>query len=260
MEYQPWHIGVAHALTSGLLAANNPARMWFDKPPSQPDWKLARAHLSKADPVMRRIIRGVGPCTLAPKPPREYFVTLCKSIYTQQISTKIATILYGRFSEQFARKQPTPARVVEFLGNGDDEQIRRCGLSRQKRAYILDLARHFTGGQIPTRRLARMSDDEVIDALVRVKGIGRWTAEMFLIFVLNRPDVLPVDDLGLREAVKKAYGLKDRPKAAELREIAKKWEPFRTIATWYLWRSLNLPAKKPTRRAAGKPARPARTR
>src|SRR5688572_23610876 len=234
--------------------------MWFNKPLQRTDWRRARAHLSKADPVMRGIIRRVGPCTLAPKPPRAYFVTLCKSIYTQQISTRIATILYGRFSAQFPRRTPTPARVVEFLSNGDAELIKRCGLSRQKRAYIVDLAQHFASNQIPTRRLARMSDDEVIDALVRVKGVGRWTAEMFLIFVLNRPDVLPVDDLGLREAVKKAYGLKDRPKAVELREIAKKVEPFRTVATWYLWRSLNLPAKKPTRRAAGKPARPARTR
>ena len=212
--------------------------MWFDERRTAADWRRARAHLCKADPVMRRIVRRVGACTLVPRPRRAYFVTLCKSIYTQQISTRIATILYGRFSEQFPRRTPTPARVIEFLTNGQDELIKRCGLSRQKRAYILDLARHFEGGQIPVRRLHRMSDEEVIEALVRVNGVGRWTAEMFLIFVLNRPDVLPVDDLGLREAVKQAYGLKERPTAAELRAIAEKWRPYRTIATWYLWRSL----------------------
>ena len=211
--------------------------MWFNQKSEQANWHAARVQLSR-DPVLRRIIRRVGPCTLAPRPRRDYFVTLCKSIYTQQISTKIATILYGRFSEQFPRKRPTPKRVVEFLKNGHDDVIKRCGLSRQKRAYILDLARHFADNQIPTRRLHRMTDDEVIDALVRVKGVGRWTAEMFLIFVLNRPDVLPVDDLGLREAVKRAYALKDRPKAADLRELAEKWRPYRTVATWYLWRSL----------------------
>ena len=212
--------------------------MWFDERRTAAGWRRARAHLCKGDPAMRRIVRRVGPCTLVPRPRRAYFVTLCKSIYTQQISTRIATILYGRFSEQFPRRTPTPARVIEFLTNGDADLIKRCGLSRQKRAYILDLARHFEGGQIPVRRLARMSDDEVIESLVRVNGVGRWTAEMFLIFVLNRPDVLPVDDLGLREAVKQVYGLKERPKAVELREIAEKWRPYRTVATWYLWRSL----------------------
>ena len=211
--------------------------MWFERPRTKPDWKRACRHVSSADPVMKRIIRRVGPCTLAPR--RDYFVVLIKSIYTQQISTRIATILYGRFSRLFPRGRPTPARVVELLSDGDIETLKRCGLSRQKRAYILDLARHFSGGAIPTRRLARLSDDEVIEALVRVKGIGRWTAEMFLIFVLNRPDVWPVDDLGLREAVKQAYRLKERPKAAELREIAQKWRPYRTLATWYLWRSLS---------------------
>ena len=212
--------------------------MWFDVRRTAADWRRARAHLCKGDPAMRRIIRRVGPCTLVPRPRRAYFVTLCKSIYTQQISTRIATILYGRFSEQFPRRTPTPRRVIEFLNNGDDALVKRCGLSRQKRAYLLDLAQHFVDERIQTRRLARMSDEEVIDALVKVKGVGRWTAEMFLIFVLNRPDVLPVDDLGLREAVKQAYGLKERPKAAELREIAEKWRPYRTVATWYLWRSL----------------------
>jgi DNA-3-methyladenine glycosylase II len=217
----------------------NLPRMWFDKPPRQPDWKTARAHLARVDPTMKHIIRRVGPCTLAPR--RDYFVVLCKSIFTQQISTRIATILYGRFSELFPRKRPTPQLVLEVLNghtDGDLERLKRCGLSRQKRTYIADLAQHFAEGEIPTHRFGRMEDEAIIESLVRVKGVGRWTAEMFLIFVLNRTDVLPVDDLGLREAVKKAYNLPERPGAAELREIAERWRPWRTIATWYLWRSL----------------------
>src|SRR5438094_5804231 len=122
--------------------------MWFEKPPRQPNWTAAIKHLSR-DPVMRRIIRRVGPCTLAPR--RDYFVVLCKSIFTQQISTKIAAILFGRFRDNFPRRRPTPSLVVKFLQSGDEALIKRCGLSRQKRAYVLDLAKHFVESEIPTR-------------------------------------------------------------------------------------------------------------
>jgi DNA-3-methyladenine glycosylase II len=190
---------------------------------------------------MKRIIARVGPCTLAPR--RDYFVALCRSIYAQQISTRIATLLFDRFSEHFPRRRPTPARVVELLSNGDETVLKRCGLSRQKKAYILDLARHFVSGEIPTRSFAGMSDEEVIETLTRVNGIGRWTAEMFLIFVLNREDVLPVDDLGVREAAKLAYGLPERPGARELTKLGEPWRPYRSVATWYLWRSLAVTKK-----------------
>ena len=185
---------------------------------------------------MRSIIERVGPCTLAPR--RDYFVVLCKSIFTQQISTRIATILFNRFRDNFPQRRPTPQRVIEFL-QSDSELVRACGLSRQKQSYLLDLAQRFLQGQIPTRAFSRMSDEEVIQSLVQVKGIGRWTGEMFLIFVLNRPDVLPVDDLGLREGARRFYGLKERPKARELTELGEQWRPWRTIATWYLWRGLS---------------------
>jgi DNA-3-methyladenine glycosylase II len=125
---------------------------------------------------------------------------------------------------------------LELLGRGDEQVLRRCGLSRQKRAYLIDLSRRFVDGSIPVRRLGRMNDEAVIAALVEVKGIGRWTAEMFLIFVLNRPDVLPVDDLGLREGVRILYGLAERPGGKLVTELAEKWRPWRTVATWYLWR------------------------
>lgn len=207
--------------------------MWFDVASDMPDWSPAMKHLSR-DPVLRRVIRHVGPCTLRPR--RDYFVVLCQSIFTQQISTKVATVLFNRFRDQFPNRRPTPSRVVEFLTTRDEETIRSVGLSRQKRAYVLDLAEHFVDGRIPTRRLARMDDEAVIETLTAVNGIGRWTAEMFLIFTLNRPDVLPIDDLGLWESVKRAYGLSDRPKPKEILARGESWRPWRTIATWYLWR------------------------
>ena len=183
---------------------------------------------------MGRIIRAVGPCTLAPR--RDYFVVLCKAIFTQQISTAVATVLFGRFRDLFPQRRPTPTLVLEALTSRPIEVIRHCGLSRQKAAYIQDLARHFVDNRIPTRKLARMDDEAVIDALVNVNGIGRWTAEMFLIFTLNRPDVLPVDDLGLRVGVGNLFGLKERPKPKEVIALAEPWRPYRSIATWYLWR------------------------
>ena len=186
---------------------------------------------------MRAIVRRVGPCTLAPR--RDYFVVLCKSIYTQQISTKIAGILFARFRDQFPGRRPTPERVLKFLtGEASEETIRRVGLSRQKRAYVIDLARHFIDRRIPTHKFKSMTDEQIIEALTAVNGIGRWTAEMFLIFVLNRPDVWPVDDLGVRDAYRRAYGLDERPTPGELRDKFEHLRPYRTTATWYLWRSL----------------------
>lgn len=177
----------------------------------------------------------VGPCTLHPR--RDYFVVLCQSIFTQQIATSVATVLFGRFRDAFPRRRPTPERVLALLQTGDPALVRSFGLSRQKRDYLADLARHFAEGRVSTRRLGRMNDEAVIDALVRIRGVGRWTAEMFLIFTLNRPDVLPVDDLGLREAIRRAYDLPRRPTAEEVRRLGEAWRPWRTVATWYLWRN-----------------------
>ena len=215
--------------------------MWFNPPDNRPDWSSAVRHLRRADPALARVIARVGPCTLFPR--RDYFVALCQAIYTQQISTAIATILFDRFRDQFPRRRPTPGRALELLTNGDERVLRRCGLSRQKRAYLIDLSRHFVDGSIPVRRLGRMDDEEVVQALVRVNGIGRWTAEMFLIFVLNRPDVLPVDDLGLREGVRGLYGLAERPTGKVVSETAERWRPWRTVATWYLWKNGSIPVK-----------------
>ncbi len=198
------------------------------------NWSAATRHL-RNDPVMRRMMAAVGPCRIRPR--RDHFVLLCRAIYSQQISSKVAQVLFARFCGKFPRRRPTPQRVVELLTNGHAEDLKSCGLSRQKKAYLIDLAQHFLDGRIPNRRLSRMSDEQIIEALTAVKGIGQWTAEMFLMFVLNRPDVLPVDDLGLQTAVKRAYGMAHRPKAAELREFGEKWKPWRTVASWYLWRA-----------------------
>src|SRR5687767_5060852 len=199
--------------------------MWFETPSKAPSWSQGIKHLRR-DPVMRKVIARVGPCTLHPR--RDYFVVLCKSIFTQQISTVVATTLFGRFRELFPMRRPTPARVVKALTNGDAAALRRCGLSRQKHAYVLDLAERFAAGRMPTRKFARMTDEQIIESLVEVKGIGRWTAEMFLIFVLNRPDVLPVDDLGLREGARRFYDLAERPDARELTALGEQWRPWRT--------------------------------
>jgi len=228
--------------------------MWFNTPPSQPNWQDAAAHLSAADPVLARVIQRVGRCTLAPR--RDYFVALCKAIFAQQLSTAVATVLFGRFRGLFPAGRPTPPKVLAAL-NGKGDALRRCGLSRQKAAYLCDLAGHFADGRIPTRKLSRMTDDQVIASLVAVKGIGRWTAEMFLMFVLNRPDVLPVDDLGLREGVRELYGLDQRPTAAEVTEMAERWRPYRTVATWYVWRRAATSiqkARSPSTRPRGRDA------
>jgi DNA-3-methyladenine glycosylase II len=208
--------------------------VWFEQQDKGRQWLPAVRQLSRADPVLGRVIRSVGPCTLAPR--RDYFVVLCKAIFTQQISTAVAAVLFGRFRDLFPQRRPTPGLVLQALRREPAEVIRRCGLSRQKALYIQDLAQHFVDDRIPTRRLSRMDDEAVIEALVNVKGIGRWTAEMFLIFVLNRPDVLPVDDLGLREGVREIYGLRERPGAKALTEMGEVWRPWRTVATWYVWR------------------------
>lgn len=139
----------------------------------------------------------------------------------------------GRFRDRFPRRTPRPELLLQMT----DEQLQAVGLSRQKRGYIRDLAERFAGGQIPSRRFGRMSDDEVVESLLPIKGVGRWTAEMFLIFVLNRPDLLPVDDFGLRKNAQTAYKLRVLPSAARLTKLAEPWRPWRSVATWYLWRS-----------------------
>jgi DNA-3-methyladenine glycosylase II len=215
--------------------------MWFDETEVRSIWETGARHLARVDPVMKAIINKVGPCTM--KPRRDYFVVLCQAIFSQQISTKVAALLFGRFRNQFPQRRPTPSRVIELLSK-PPETLNACGLSRPKQAYILDLARHFESGQLRTSRFCRMSDDQIIEALTQVKGIGRWTAEMFLMAVLNRPDVYPVDDLGMRKSIQRAYGLNAMPTLKQLHELAEPWKPHRSLATWYLWRMPEKQAAK----------------
>lgn len=193
----------------------------------------AEQHLTAADPVLARIISSIGRCTLRPQ--RPYFFVLCDAIISQQVSVKAAATIVARFRALYERRYPRPADVVATA----PETLASVGISRAKAGYIKDLAERFHTGQIPYRRFPQLDDELIINELVKVKGIGRWTAEMFLIFSLNRPDVLPVADLGLQRGVQVNYGLSALPSAAQLQEIGKRWRPYRSVATWYFWRSVN---------------------
>jgi DNA-3-methyladenine glycosylase II len=201
-------------------------------PESKSNWTEAINHLSRVDPKLAAVIQRAGPCTL--KPGGDCFIALCRAIIAQQISGVVAKAITNRFKKLFPRSRPTPKHLLTLT----DEQLRSAGLSRQKMSYLRDLAAHFAERKVPTRRFSKMSDEEIIQSLIPIKGIGRWTAEMFLIFVLNRPDLLPVDDLGVRKGFQKVYGLRTEPKAARIIQIAEKWRPWRTIGSWYMWRGM----------------------
>ncbi|MGH7493233.1 MAG: DNA-3-methyladenine glycosylase family protein [bacterium] len=196
------------------------------------DYSAAVAHLRRADPVLAKIIAQYGPCSL--KLDRRYFRLLVEAILSQQLSTKAAATITARLYD-LLQKQVVPATILELR----DTEFRRAGVSRQKMAYLRDLAVKWQAGSINPRRFARMPDEQIIAMLTQVKGIGRWTAEMFLMFALGRPDVLPVGDLGFRNALKHAYGLRKPPAARRVYALAEKWRPYRSIATWYLWASLD---------------------
>ena len=194
----------------------------------------AVAALREQDPVLRAIIDRVGPFEASFEP--DLWWSLVDAIASQQLSVKAAATIVGRVDALVpGESRPTPADLLAL----PDETLRACGLSGAKTRYVKDLAARWLDGSLEPERLPEMPDEEVVEHLTRVKGIGRWTAEMILIFTLARPDILPVDDLGLRVAVQRAYGLAERPGRAELTEIGEAWRPFRSAATLYLWRSLN---------------------
>ena len=171
--------------------------------------------------------------------PPDAYGALLRSIVGQQLSTKAARTIYERLTERFGGRTPSPRDLLE----ADPEAIRRAGLSRAKVAYLRDLAERVEDGDLALDRLAELPDDEVSTQLTAVKGLGQWTVDMFLIFHLGRPDVLPVGDLGIRRAVQVEYGLDELPDAAQLERIAHRWRPHRSLACLYLWRSLdNAPA------------------
>jgi len=205
----------------------------------------ALRHLRRVDRRMRAIIDRAGPCAIAPS--NRYFFALCQAIVSQQLAVKAARTIFARFRQLFPRGNPTPQRVAAL----SDAQFSSAGISPQKRGYLRDLAQKFADGEVPVRRMARMTDDEVIAALTQVKGVGVWTAHMFLIFVLARPDVWPTGDLGIRKAVQVNYGLPELPADGALTAVAEPWRPYRSVAAWYLWRSLeNKPLEKPSSKRA----------
>ena len=195
----------------------------------------ALKHLKK-DAVMAKIIRQTGSFAIQYREP--CFETLVRSIVYQQLSGKVASIIFGRLHTAAGGSEDarfTPAGIMKLR----PERMRRLGLSAQKTLYIRELAKHTRRGSVVFETLADLEDSAVIEHLTRVKGIGVWTAQMFLMFALRRSDVLPVADLGIRSAMKRAYGLDDLPKPAEMERIAAPWKPYTSIACWYLWRTLD---------------------
>lgn len=189
----------------------------------------ATSHLGDIDPIMRTTIEQIGPCTLKPNP--DIFHALVDAIISQQISVKAADAILARV------RAALPDGIIspEALTACDFDKLRTLGLSTQKARYILSLVEHIQSGQLVLEELPMLGDEEVIQRLTMVKGIGRWTAEMVLIFTFGRADVLPVDDLGFLEGVRAAYNLPVRPKRAEMLERGELWRPYRTFATWYMW-------------------------
>jgi DNA-3-methyladenine glycosylase II len=198
------------------------------------DYARARRLLMRRDPVLAGLIRKHGSCGLAGAQRTDHFSALVRAITGQQLSTRAAATIYGRLVALMP-EGVTP----EALAAVSDDQLRSVGMSRQKGAYFRDLCEKVMSGALPLDSLEAMSDDEVIVALTQVKGIGRWSAEMFLMFRLHRPDVLPVGDLGIVNAVKNVYRLRKRPTADRIQKIGEAWRPYRSVASWYLWRSLD---------------------
>ncbi len=194
------------------------------------DVASAVKYLSKVDPVLKHLIGRVGPFTL--KTHRDRFDLLVRSILSQQISTKAARSIRLRLVDRVAPHTISP----DSLSTLSDQDLRSVGLSGQKVSYLRDLTEHTRSGRLQLHQLGRLDDETVIERLVEVRGIGRWTAQMFLMFALGRIDVFPVDDLGLRSALKELYGLADLPDKKTCHNISEPWAPYRSIATWYCWR------------------------
>lgn len=193
----------------------------------------AVAHLRAADPVLREVIDRVGPFEMTLEP--DLWWSLVDAIASQQLSVKAASTIVGRVEALAPEgRRPTPAEILST----PDEVLRGCGLSGAKTRYVKDLAARWLDGTLRQEEIPHLPDEEVVAVLTQVKGIGRWTAEMVLMFSLSRPDVLPVDDLGLRTGVQRAFELPERPPPAEVTRIGEAWRPYRSTATLYLWRSL----------------------
>jgi 3-methyladenine DNA glycosylase/8-oxoguanine DNA glycosylase len=198
------------------------------------DYRTSVRYLKRTDPVLARVIESVGACRFQLRVEGTHFQALARAIVFQQLSGKAAGTIYSRFNALFPNDSPTPEATLEMT----DEQLRAVGLSRQKIGYLRDLSSRVVAGDLPLDEVERMSDDDLIAHLVQVKGIGRWTAQMFLMFRLGRLDVLPELDLGIQNAIQRAYRKRKRPSPKDVKKIGARWSPHSTVASWYLWRSL----------------------
>jgi DNA-3-methyladenine glycosylase II len=206
--------------------------MWHSKDQT-PGWHDAIKKL-KGDGIMLSIIYRVGPCTF--KPMGQPYIKLVQSIISQQISVKAADAMYKRLTSHFPGKRISPQKMADFQAMTDVETLKACGMSTQKRSYITDLTNKFLDGTIEPKKFETMTDQEIIDSLTLIKGIGVWTAQMFLMFSLGRPDVWPVGDLALRDSVARHYAIKDREDLPAIAKVGERFAPYRSIATWYLWK------------------------
>ncbi|HEY3288285.1 MAG TPA: DNA-3-methyladenine glycosylase [Gemmatimonadaceae bacterium] len=198
----------------------------------------AVAHLRAVDPVLADVIARVGPCQARARMEGTHFGAVMRSIVYQQLSGSAAATIHGRVLALFGNREPTPRAVLRM----DETRLRAAGLSGQKTRYIKDLALHAAERRFPMERLHELDDAAVLETLTQVKGVGRWTAQMFLMFRLGRPDVLPDLDLGIQKGIQQAYGLRRLPTPQQVLKRGIPWAPYRTIASWYLWRLLDLPA------------------
>jgi DNA-3-methyladenine glycosylase II len=204
---------------------------------SPEDYLRARRVLMRRDPVLGALIKRVGACGLAERQRKDHLTALVGSIVSQQLSTKAASTIFSRLLALFPDQTIPGWQAIQTL---DDATLRGVGLSGQKASYLRDLCGRIGDGRLVLEQLDRLSDEEVIERLTAVKGFGQWTAEMFLMFRLHRPDVLPVGDLGIVTAVQRLYGLRQKPKPERLLKIGEPWRPYRSVACWYLWQSLRM--------------------
>ncbi len=210
-------------------------RPFYNWPAMQVDYAKARRHLMRRDPALAALVKQFGACGLASSNELDRFAMTVRSIVSQQLSARAATTIHGRVLAALPAGRATPDAILAIA----EDRLRACGLSRAKVASVRDLASKITDGSLALDSLDALDDEAVIDALTTVRGIGRWSAEMFLIFRLGRPDILPVGDVGVQRAMRRLYGLRKHPSPARMTELARPWKPYRSVACWYLWRSLD---------------------
>jgi DNA-3-methyladenine glycosylase II len=213
------------------------------------DYEKARRLLMRRDPVLREAIKRIGPCLMAERQRKDHLTALVGAIVSQQLSTKAAATIFGRFVALFPDNQIPHAAAIVALTDG---QLRSVGFSGQKISYLRDLCARIADGSLDLAELEALTDEAVIERLTAVKGFGRWTAEMFLMFRLHRPDVLPAGDLGIVNAIQRLYRLRKKPKVTRILRMGEVWRPYRSVASWYLWQTLR---NEPLSKAAGSPPR-----